>query len=233
MRLMLEDHGLVITELDPLLNWLPAKLLGWDPSTSQNPLFTTTEDTWYRIAEAIGGRHLNLVQAFGPRLDAWIVAEAFAGVCNRAAQHGLKVSLEFLPWSGIPDMKTAVDIVEKADRPNGGVLLDTWHHFRSGHGSEDLLALHGDIIVAIQINDAAAQPTSDLIKESIHGRLLPGQGAIDLVSIIRALDSIGCEAPVGVEVFSDELKQLPPIEAARRAGDAARAVLAKACLDTK
>ena len=42
------------------------------------------------------------------------------------------------------------------------------------------------------------------------------------------VSSTGCRAPVGVEVFSSELQQLPAREAARRAADATRAVLAQA-----
>ncbi len=115
-----------------------------------------------------------------------------------------------------------------ADRPNGGVMLDTWHHFRSGHGVDDLLALCGNVITAIQINDATAQPWDSPSRESMHHRLLPGEGAIDLAGTIRVLDGMGCDAPVGVEVFSDDLGKMPPVEVARRAGDAARAVIAAA-----
>jgi len=120
-----------------------------------------------------------------------------------------------------------MEIVQQAGRPNGGIMLDTWHHFRSGHGSEELLTLPPEAIAAIQINDASPEPADNIVDETMHGRLLPGEGAIDLIGIIRALDIIGCQAPIGVEVPSDELKKLPPFEVARRAGDAARAILAK------
>lgn len=228
IRLILEDHGLVISELDPLLNWLPGATPGPQASESERAIFGPTDDFFFHIADVIGARHLNVVQAFGPRMDTDFVAEAFAGVCDRASQHNLKCSLEFLPWSGIPDMKVALEIVQKAGRANGGIMLDTWHHFRSGGGSEDLLSLPGSIITAIQFNDASPKPANDIVDETIHGRLLPGEGAIDLVSILRALDHIGCQAPIGVEVFSDDLNKLTPAEAARKAGDATRAVLAKA-----
>jgi sugar phosphate isomerase/epimerase len=225
MRLMLEEHGLVITEFDPLVKWLPKELLGFDVDALRMPYLTATEDTFFRIAEALGGRHINAIQIFGPKLETDVYAEHFARLCDHAAGHGLKVSLEFLPWSPIPDLKRAVQIVSMANRANGGVLLDTWHHFRSGHGAEDLLALRGNVVAAIQMNDATAQPWDDLTKETVHNRLLPGEGAIDLVGVIRALDDIGCDAPVGVEVFSDELNKLSPVQVARRAGDATRAVL--------
>ncbi len=227
MRLLLEDHGLVISELDPLMKWLPGDTT-LEAGESEGALFGRTEDFFFHIADTLGARHLNVIQAFGPEVNTEIAAEAFAGVCDRAAQHDLLVSLEFLPWSGISDVKVAREIIQTAGRPNGGILLDTWHHFRADHGAEELLSLPGEAIIAIQINDAGLKPADDIIDETMHGRLLPGKGAIDLIGIIRALDAIGCQAPVGVEVFSDELNKLTPVEAAQQAGDATRAVFKQA-----
>jgi sugar phosphate isomerase/epimerase len=49
-------------------------------------------------------------------------------------------------------------------------------------------------------------------------RLLPGEsGVIDLAAFLKTLDAIGYDGPVAVETFSDELKALPPNEAAERA----------------
>lgn len=224
MRSILEDHGMVVAELDPLLRWLPAELVGTDDQVLNSPWFSGAEDTFFRMAEAFGAHHINAVQLFGPRLDTEVYARHFARLCDRAAAHGLKVSLEFFPWASIRDLKVAAGIVEMAGRPNGGVLLDTWHHFRSGGSSQDILALRCSV-VGLQMSDAAPQPWDDLSKEAMHHRLLPGEGVIDLVGTVRALDAIGCDAPLGLEVISREMRKLPPVEAARRAGAAARAVL--------
>jgi sugar phosphate isomerase/epimerase len=62
----------------------------------------------------------------------------------------------------------------------------------------------------------------------MHRRLLPGDGDGDVAGFVRLLDEIGAKAPIGVEVISDELAALAPEEAARRAGSATRAVLARA-----
>ena len=64
--------------------------------------------------------------------------------------------------------------------------------------------------------------------ESMHERLLPDEGDVDVVQLVRILDAIGCRAPIGVEVFSDRLNALPAAEAARRCSTAARHVLERA-----
>lgn len=99
--------------------------------------FGYTEDLFYRMIEVLRGRHLNLVQLFPPAVETGIVVEAFGGICDRAAQHGLLVSLEFLPWCPIANL-AALEIVQAADRPSGGVMFDTWHHFRAGGASAEL-----------------------------------------------------------------------------------------------
>ena len=67
-----------------------------------------------------------------------------------------------------------------------------------------------------------------LAQESMHARRLPGDGDIDLLGLVRTLDAIGCSAPLGAEVFSDDLAGLTPAEVGRRVGEATRALLASA-----
>ena len=64
--------------------------------------------------------------------------------------------------------------------------------------------------------------------ETLTPHLLLGDGGIDLIGNIRALDSIGCTVPIHVEIFSSVLDALPPKEAARRAAEATRRVLSAA-----
>ena len=107
-------------------------------------------------------------------------------------------------------------------------MFDTWHHFRGRGKNERIRSVPGGRILALQINDAPREAEENLVDETLHRRLLPGEGDIDLVEILTLLDEVESPAPVGVEVFSDVLAGLPVRERARRAGDAARAVLRRA-----
>jgi sugar phosphate isomerase/epimerase len=169
-----------------------------------------------------------VAQGFGRSLDVDRAAEALAGVCDRAREHGLLVTLEYLPWSGIPDPETALAIVERTGRANATLMIDTWHTFRCGAGDAQLRMIPGARVGSVQLNDAPAAPAGDLVAETLNARLLPGEGAIPLVRWLRILDAIGSRAPLGVEVFSQTLDALPPVEVGRRCGAAARAVIAAA-----
>ena len=221
VRALIQDHGLLVADLDPLLRWLPGEVI--PPGVP-----AATEEQFYAIAEAVGARSLNVAQGFGVALDRDRAAEALAGVCDRAREHGLLVTLEYLPWSGIPDAATALAIVERTGCANATLMLDTWHTFRGPTDEAQLRAIPGARIGSVQINDAPAEPAGDLVAETLNARLLPGEGAIPLVRWLRILDRSGSRAPLGVEVFSRTLDALPPVEVGRRCGEAVRLLIAAA-----
>jgi sugar phosphate isomerase/epimerase len=228
IRRRIEDAGLEIGELDPLMSWLPGSSLGSDATEEGATFFASGERDFYEIAEAIGGRSINAVVMTDDPPASDRIAEAYAALCDRAAEHGLLVHLEYLPWTSIATLDDALQIARQADRPNGGVLVDSWHHFRSGSANPDASA-RGRIL-GVQLNDAPRVPPENVsvIDETLHHRRVPGEGDIDLTGLVRALDAAGCSAPIGVEVFSDALAGLAPVEIGQRLGDATRAVLAAA-----
>ncbi len=217
MRSLLEEHGLVVTDLDPVLGWLPS---AGDPSG----LGQADEAEFYAMAEAFGVTTLNAAQPLGPARDREELVAGFAALCDRAAERGLHVTLEFLPWSDVPDVATAWQIVETAGRPNGGLCFDTWHWFRGNRALEPLQRVPGERIRALQINDAPETSSDDLVTETIDDRRLPGEGDIPLAAVLKELRAVGCTAPLGVEVFSSALRELPALEVGRRCGRAARAL---------
>lgn len=226
MRTMLDDHGLVVAEVDPAWWWTPgAGEIHIPVELDTMEVFSHGEDDLYRIAEAVGARSLNAADVLGGHWSVDEAAAAFATMCDRAAQHGLLVHLEWLGWSRIPDVATAAAVVQRADRPNGGLNIDTWHCARTGTTTDDLRGLPPDRILAIQLSDAPQQAEGNLIEATLHDRLLPGHGELDLASYLGALRDIGARCPVGIEVFSDALHDTGPHAAAAAAADATRTVL--------
>ncbi len=225
VRAMLDDHGLAVAELDPAWWWLPGARETGEKlrSVDDQRVFEYDDRAMFAMAEAVGARSLNAVDVFGGPWTLDEAAEAFALLCDQAADHGLLVHLEALPWSRIANVSTAWDIVRRADRPNGGVAVDAWHFTRSGFDLDALAAVPKDRILSIQLDDGPATPEDDLVLATLHARRLPGEGQFDLQALLHAL--AGSAAPIGVEVFSDDLHALGPIEAARRAAEAARTVL--------
>ena len=219
LRWMLREHGLEVTEIGFLADWWEAGDLA---SRSR-----AHEEQLYRLKESLGGRHMMLIG--GPlRESVDTVAERFAAVCDRAADHGLLVGLEFLPWTDTSDAGRAWQIAKTAGRQNGGVVLDTWHHFRGAADNDLIRAIPADRVVAIQFSDGERQRTGTDLEDTFTRRRLPGEGDFDLQSFLSTVADMGVTAPMGVEVLSDELRKLGPEETARRAACATRQVLAAA-----
>ena len=159
-------------------------------------------------------------------------AEAVAGLaalCDLAADRGLAVSFEFLPWTWVATIADAVRLIDAVDRDNLGLVLDAWHWFRQPGGPDlaTLRALPPERIHLLQVDDAPELPPADLPSETSTARLLPGEGAIDLLGLLASLDAIGASPVIVSEVFSAELCDLGPAENARRQHAAASALLAR------
>lgn len=160
-----------------------------------------------------------------PSLD-----QAIAGLtrlCDLAADRGVAVTLEFLPYAGLRDIATTALLMETVGRENLGLCLDTWHWLRQPGGPDipTLRAIPSDRIHMLQLADAPVQASKDLFDETLTARLLPGEGAVDIMEVLDALDDIGASPVVVAEVFSSSLSALDPAENARRQYEAMHAVL--------
>jgi sugar phosphate isomerase/epimerase len=185
----------------------------WVEGTSPPKGSRVAADVGMNIAEDLGVGSVNLIAiGRGPWSTAAMV-DRFGELCDRAAHFGCSVHIEFAPESGVPDLTTAWEIVENTGRPNGGVLFDTWHFHRSASDLEVLRRIPGDRVFATQISDAGGEVMGTLWEDTLHHRLLPGDGAIDLDVVLGALGATGLRL-VGPEVFSDELLAMAPDEAA-------------------
>ena len=214
----LRDSGLEIV-LDPVMNWYG----GTPPAGSRFARFGVDEAL--RMSADLQVVSMTVIGQPTSEVPVEQLAGPFGAVCDRAADIGAQVHLEFIPMTAIKDLATAWVIVQGADRPNGGILFDTWHFFR---GNPDFAALDqvpGDRIFAVQIDDAAAEPRASMREDTLN-RLLPGDGCFDLPRVVRALDRIGGLGWVGPEVISPVTEAMAPVDAARLSGDRIRDLIA-------
>jgi len=223
MRAILGDHALVVTDVEAITDFGPCFRGGAD--TAREP--TAQERLAYEVASAVGATTVTLVEGPGEPIPVEPASEAFALLCDRAAAHGLDVAIEFWAYSAI-DARKAAAIVASAARGNGGLLVDTWHAHHDPQAANVLRGVPNGGVKSVQIADVGSEASSDYFATTMHARQLPGDGVADLLSWVRLLDAIGAHVPLGVEVLSDALHALAPDEAARRAGNAMRALLAAA-----
>lgn len=173
------------------------------------------------MAEALGVRAL-LTVVLEPEMDRGAALEGLAQLCALVAPAGLQVCLEWLPWTAMPTMVSAVDLMEACGEPNAALCFDTWHWMRQPGGPDAsvLDRIDGARVGYLQLCDVAAAPGDDVLTEAMTGRLLPGDGVVDFVGLFDVFDSKGARPYVASEIFNASILGHGPVVAAAAFHDA-------------
>jgi len=173
MRALLDDNGLAVAEFDPVVTWLPGPSIGTE-------MFRRSIDDVLAMAEAVGARSLNAIYPHAEPIDVNRAADCFAALCQRAAASERMVSLEFFPWTGMPNPAIAWEIVSGADQPNGGIMIDSWHIHRGVGTFDALTPIPGERIFGVQLSDAPRHrpSTRGSLRNTVTGTAAgPGENA--------------------------------------------------------
>ena len=218
---LLEANGLVLSDIEVVQGW------GGGPMAQAG---AATEETAWLMADRM---HARCFQAIGPyEGEPSDGARAFGELCDRAADHGLVVALEPLPYTNVSNTADALEIVERAGRRNGGLCLDIWHHSRAHDDRRLLAGLDPALIKNVQMNDGPLDPpTQDLADykdDCLRHRIPPGEGEMDAVGFVSALLEAGSTAPWSVEVPNEAAWQGCAVDHVVACADAMRRVLGEA-----
>jgi 2-keto-myo-inositol isomerase len=182
------------------------------------------------IAQAIGCPTIILVPSPSPdRNLPWadVMAEyikVLRDLSDIARQYNLKLSFEFLGfgWCSVRTPRAAFEIIQKVDRDNLGLTIDSAHFYCGGGLLSELDQLDPDRIFAFHLDDLEDTP-KEAITDST--RLLPGLGVVPLDDICARLKRIGYAGPCSIELFRPEYWDWDPQELAIKAREAALKVL--------
>jgi sugar phosphate isomerase/epimerase len=178
------------------------------------------------VLEACARLQANELLVHGADPDEARLAGTFGALCDLAARYGLAANLEPMPWVDVSNVAKAIRILDLAARPNGGLLVDAIHFFRGGDTPQALVRVPPELLRYAQLCDATpGRPAQmeEIIRQARSERLFPGEGGLDLRGLLRALPA---GIPLSLEVPVSQ--NLPPLERARRALEATKAILALA-----
>ncbi|HSF93292.1 MAG TPA: sugar phosphate isomerase/epimerase [Paracoccaceae bacterium] len=173
-------------------------------------------------AAFLGGKRVNVCADHFPGLT-----ETFAQIHKLARTRGLGLDLECMAWRGINTPMACLDLIARSGAEGAGYLADALHHTRCGGSPKDIALMDPNRLMSAQLCDAprsAPQGTEAMLAEARGGRLLPGEGGLELTEIIRALpDStvISVELPSATDTR-------PPLERARAIYAATRSLMEQA-----
>jgi 4-hydroxyphenylpyruvate dioxygenase len=133
-------------------------------------------------------------------------AADFRELGERAAKRGLRVGYEALAWGKhISDHRDAWEIVRRADHPNIGLVLDSFHTLARKTDVSSIRAIPKDKIFIVQLADAPAIDM-DLLYWSRHFRNMPGEGDLPVIDFMRAVAATGYDGYLSLEIFNDQFR---------------------------
>jgi len=140
-----------------------------------------------------------------------------------AIPKGIKVAYEGLSWGRtINEFAQAWDIVERADIPNLGIGIDSFHILATQSSLDDLEIIDPEKIFLVQLADFMWQEipsVEERITTARHFRVFPGEGVHSefLADLVTRLYKLGYSGDYSFEVFNDDYQQLPLNTVAARA----------------
>ena len=223
LRLMLADNGITHVELELIEHW-------W-ASDERRPESDRVRRELFAAAEALGAQTIKVgPETGGHPVDPTTFAEAFDALATEAAAHGTRIAYEFLPFATHgPSLEAGIELVTQVANPAGGLCIDIWHVARPGTDYAVIAeSLPGEYVFSVELNDAAPETIGTLFEDTIHRRLLPGDGSFDVPAFINAVRATGFDGPWGVEILSDHHRTLPLTEGLAAAREATLACFAEA-----
>lgn len=151
--------------------------------------------------------------------------EQFCRLCDLAARYGQTVSVEFVTWAGVADLRTVKELLMASEKNNVGVVVDCLHFYRSRVRLEELEECPESWFHYMHLCDCEEHiPTDEesLVHTGRAERLYPGEGVIPIKEIVSRIP----RAVRGVEVpHLARLGKMGYEEHARRALAAAKACM--------
>jgi len=202
---LLDEYGLRYLELEFLGDWF------LDPGDERRVAADRTRALLFEAAEVLPVHHIKAGNLAGTECELPRLTEAFGELCADAATHtDARIVYEFMPYDAVVNtLDTALEVVEGANAPNGGLAFDTWHLGKLEIEPDDLRRVPPRFVSWVELSDGPYGIADEWLDEVINRRRLPGEGDFPIRDYVRVFRELGYDGPWGVEVLSEELRALP------------------------
>lgn len=207
---MVRDHGLEISLFQPFRDFEGL------PVPDRGRAFERMERK-FDLMQELGTDLVLVCSSVHPKALGGIdrMSQDFAELGERAATRNLRVGYEALAWGRhVWDHRDAWEVVRRANHPNIGLVVDSFHTLGRKLDPNSIRAIPGDKIFFVQLADAP-MIEMDLLYWSRHFRNMPGQGDLDVTGFMRAVAATGYAGPISLEVFNDQFRGGSPKAIAR------------------
>ena len=198
---MANDAGLVITLFQPFRDFEGL------PEPQRSRAFDRAERK-FDVMQELGTDLILICSSVSPVALGGIdrAAADFFELGERAAKRGLRVGYEALAWGTyICDHRDAWEIVRRANHPNVGLILNSFHTLSRKIDVGSIRSIPKDKIFIVQLADAPSIEM-DLLYWSRHFRNMPGEGDLPVRDFMRAVTATGYDGYLSLEIFNDQFR---------------------------
>jgi sugar phosphate isomerase/epimerase len=159
--------------------------------------------------------------------DLDVIARDLRKLAMLAVPHGIRIAYEGLSWGRtVNEFTTAWEVVRRADRPNLGIGLDSFHVLAANTALAAIDDLDPAKLFLVQLSDFMWQETRTFEERMVTARtfrVFPGEGVhtAQLIEFVTRIDALGYDGDYSFEVFNDDYVQLPLPFVAERASRSA------------
>jgi 2-keto-myo-inositol isomerase len=141
-----------------------------------------------------------------------------------AAEYKLKLAIEFNSQHDVLNsLAVLTELIEGADKPNCGYLIDAYHFTRSGAGGRGFESVPAEKIYCFQYSDVPPNPSVGVRRPT--DRLAPGKGIVKWREMLGLLAEKGYTGYLSYEAPNPELWARSPYDVAREGVELTRKLL--------
>jgi len=134
-----------------------------------------------------------MVPGTRPERSLALLKESLLDVVEYAAAKNVRVGMEYEPGLLVERVEELASLIREIGADNFGANLDFGHSHVAGEDPHYVARMLGSGIFHVHVEDICKRK---------HYHLIPGQGEIDFTEIFRALDGIGYDEFVTVELYT-------------------------------
>ena len=141
-----------------------------------------------------------------------------------AAEYKLKLGIEFNSQHDVLNsLGVLTELIEGANKPNCGYLIDAYHFTRSGAGGRGFESVPADKIFCFQYSDLSPNPVTGVRRPT--DRLPPGKGIVKWREMLGLLAEKGYTGYLSYEAPNPEQWARSPYDVAREGVELTRKLL--------
>lgn len=155
--------------------------------------------------------------------DRDVIARDLRKLAMLAVPFGVRIAYVAVSWGrAITDFEGALDVVGRADMPNLGIGIDSFHALAARSTIDQLEMVLAETIFMVQLSDflvADLATNEDRISTAEHLRVFPGEGmhSEQLAILVQRLAALEYRGDFSFQVFNDDYRQMDPAAVAERA----------------